>query len=134
VNKWRSRFQRGTTDLFDDLRPGTPLRDNAVGAIGFILEERLFSSCQVLCRHFRIGKAMCLWMLHNKLGLQKFHLRWVLQTLSINQKRERVSSSKLLLTALIEQNLSGFLRIKVLWLILQCGFISQLVREHILLR
>jgi hypothetical protein len=41
----------------------------------------------------------------------KFHLRWVPYALSINQKSERVSYSKLLLMVLMEQKASGFQRI-----------------------
>jgi hypothetical protein len=42
---------------------------------------------------------------------EKFDLRWVPHTLSINQKSERVLCSKPPLTALIEQKVSGFQRI-----------------------
>jgi hypothetical protein len=57
----------------------------------------------MLCRHFRTGRATCLRILHNKLVLQKFHLCWVQDTLSINQKGERVLCSNVLLMALREQ-------------------------------
>jgi hypothetical protein len=45
------------------------------------------------------------------LGLKKIGLCRVPHALSINQKSERVSYSKLPLTALMEQKASGFLRI-----------------------
>jgi hypothetical protein len=80
-------------------------------AIGSMIEERPFSSCKVLCRHFRIGKTTCLQILHNKLGLKKIHPRWGTHALSTNHKSERVPSSKLLLTALIKQKASDFQRI-----------------------
>jgi hypothetical protein len=73
-----------------------------------MLEERPVSSCRLLCRHFPIGKATYLWILHNKLGLKRFHLRWVPHVLSINQKSEMISYSKLILTTLMEQKVSGF--------------------------
>jgi hypothetical protein len=78
-------------------------------AIGSMLEERPFSSCRVLCRHLRIGKATCLRIIPNKLGLKNFHIRWVPHALSISQKNERVSYSKLLVTALPEHKTTGFL-------------------------
>jgi transposase len=56
VKKWLRRFHQGRTDPFDDLTSGTPLRNDLVGAIGSMLEERPFSSFKVLCRQFRIGK------------------------------------------------------------------------------
>jgi hypothetical protein len=102
VKKWRRCFHQGRMDLFDDPRSGRPLRNGFAGAIVSMLEERPFSSCKVLYRHFQIGNATCLRILHDKLGLKKVHLRWVPHTISINQKRERVLYSKLLLTALME--------------------------------
>jgi hypothetical protein len=78
-----------------------------------MLEEMPFSSCTVLCRHFWIGTATCLWILHDKLGFKDFHLGWVLHVLSINWKRERVSCLKLLRIALIEQKASYFQRITI---------------------
>jgi hypothetical protein len=47
------------------------LTDDLAGAIGFMLEERLSSSCKVLCRHFGVGEAASLRILHDKLGLKK---------------------------------------------------------------
>jgi hypothetical protein len=65
-------------------------------------KERPFSSCKVLSRHFWIGKAACLRILYDKLGLKVFHIRRVPSALTIRQKRERASHSKLLLMALME--------------------------------
>jgi hypothetical protein len=59
-------------------------------------------------RHFGIGKAMYLRMFHDKLGLKMFHLPWMPHTLSINQKKESVSNSKLLRTAVTEQKVGPF--------------------------
>jgi hypothetical protein len=51
------------------------------------------------------------WILRDKLCLKKFRLRWVPHALSINKKSERVSDSKVLLKALMEQKASGLQRI-----------------------
>jgi transposase len=103
MKKWRRCFQQGRTDLFDDPRSGRPLMHDLGEIIRSVLEERSFTSYKVLCRHFRVDKAMCLRILHDTLDLKKFHLRWVPHALSSNQKNERVSDSRLLLVAL-EQN------------------------------
>jgi hypothetical protein len=71
VKKCQRRFHHGITDLFDDPRPGRPLTNDLGRAIGSVLEDRPFSSCKVRCRHFRIGKAMCLHILHDMLGLKR---------------------------------------------------------------
>jgi hypothetical protein len=94
VKKWQRRFHQGRTDLFNDSRSGRPLTNDLAGAMGSMVEERLFSSCKMMCHHFRIGEATCLRMLHDKLGLKIFHFRWVPHALLIDQKSERVSYSK----------------------------------------
>jgi hypothetical protein len=73
-----------------------------------MFEERPFSSCKVFYRHFRIRKTACLRTLHDKLGFKKLYLHWVPHALLINQKSERVSYSRLLLTELTEQKASRF--------------------------
>jgi hypothetical protein len=65
----------------------------------------------MLSRHFRIAKATCLRILHDQLGLKKFHLRWVPHIPSPTQKAERVSISSLLLAALEEAQSTGFDRL-----------------------
>jgi transposase len=111
VKKWRLRFSQGRRDLFDDPRSGRPLTHDLSQAISSMLEERPFSSCKMLCRHFRIGKAMCLRILHDSLGLKKLHLRWVPHTLSANQKSERVTYSRLLAKALEKEQPNKFQRV-----------------------
>jgi hypothetical protein len=76
-----------------------------------MLEERPFSSYKVLRRHFRIGTTACLLLLHDNLGLQKSHFRWVPHGLSIIDRSERVSYSKLHLAAPTRQKASGFQQI-----------------------
>jgi hypothetical protein len=70
VKKGPRGFHQGKKGLFDSLRWERPLANDLTGAIGLLLEERLFSSCKVLCRHFWVEKAICLRILHNKLGLK----------------------------------------------------------------
>jgi hypothetical protein len=55
VDKGRRHFQQGKIDLFDDPRSGRPLTNDVAGALGSLFEERPFSSCELLSRHFRIG-------------------------------------------------------------------------------
>jgi hypothetical protein len=62
--------------------------------------------------------------------LENFHLRWVPHALSINQKSERVSSSKLLPTALMAQKASGFQRLITgdkLWFFLSIIFMMSIL-------
>jgi transposase len=108
VKKWRKRFQEGRTDLIDDRRPERPVTDDLDEAIQLMLAERPFLSWKALCRHFRIGKATCLRILHNDLGLTKFHLRWIPYTLTEDQKNERVTYSRQLVATLEQQKPMDF--------------------------
>jgi transposase len=111
VKKWQKRFREGRSDLFDDPRSGRPLAQDLAGAIRSMLEERPFSSCKSLCRHFRVAKTTCLRILHNDLGLTKLHLRWVPHTLNADQKNERMSLSSQLLAILQQEQQIEFERV-----------------------
>jgi hypothetical protein len=67
VKKWRRRFQQRRIDLFDDPMSRRSLMNDFGEAIGSMLTKKLFSSCKVFFRTFRIGKTPYLWVLHNKL-------------------------------------------------------------------
>jgi transposase len=88
VKKWRSRFLQGRTTLFNDPRSGRPLTQDLAEAVRSMLDEKPFTSCRILCRHFRIAKTTCLRILHDELGLQQFHLHWVPHALLSNQKSD----------------------------------------------
>jgi hypothetical protein len=75
VKKWRLRFLQGRTTLLDDPRSEQLLTQDLVEAVRSMLSGNPFISCRVLCRHLRIAKTTCLRILHDELGLQKFHFR-----------------------------------------------------------
>jgi transposase len=108
VKKWNKRFREGRTDLFDDPRSGRPMTHDLGQAIRSMLVERPFTSCKVLCRHFRVAKGTCLRILHDELGLKKLHLRWVPHTLDQAGKNERVTYSRALLEQLTEAQQDDF--------------------------
>jgi hypothetical protein len=74
VKKWRRRFHQRRMYLFDDARSGRPIANDLAGAIGSMLEERPFSSGKRLYRHIRIGKVICMGIIHNRVALKRFHL------------------------------------------------------------
>jgi hypothetical protein len=102
VKKLQRRFHQERMDLLDNFKSGPPLT-NGLAAMGSMLEERPFSSCKMFCRHMIADPSRQAWF-------ERFHLRWVPHALSVNQKGERVSYSKFLLMALMEQKASGFQR------------------------
>jgi hypothetical protein len=113
VKKCNNRFREGRTDLLDDPRVGCPLAHDFAEAIRSVLAGRPFPSFKVLCRHFRIGKATCLRILHDALELKKFHLRWIPNSLTPNQNGERVTLSAQLLRELEQSQANSFQRVIV---------------------
>jgi hypothetical protein len=61
----------------------------------------------VLCHHFLIEQAVCLRVLHDRLGLQKSHLHWVACPVDQPEERRNVIFEAFL-TALMEQKASSF--------------------------
>jgi hypothetical protein len=80
-------------DQLDSPISGRPLTNDLGERIGSMLAEGLFGSCKVLCYHFLIGKTMGLRILHDKLGLNNLHFRWVAEVLLIDQGSEKVPHS-----------------------------------------
>jgi hypothetical protein len=76
-----------------------------------MLDEKPFTSCRVLCQHFRIAKTTYSRILHDELRFQKFHLRWVPHALSSNQMSERVTYPSRLLEVLEEAQRTDFERV-----------------------
>jgi hypothetical protein len=111
VKNWNKSFREGRTDLFDDPRGGHHRTHDLAEAICFVLPDRHFTSCKVLCRYSRIGKATCLRIHHDALELKKFHLRWVPHSLTTNQKGERVTFSAQPLRELEESQANTFERV-----------------------
>jgi hypothetical protein len=79
VKKWRLLFLQGTTIRFDDPRSRRPVTQDLAEAVRSMIRKQPFASYRFLCRHFKIAKTTCLWILHDELALQKFHLRHVPQ-------------------------------------------------------
>jgi hypothetical protein len=91
VYKWSACFQVQRTKLPNDPRSSMPGETDVATGISAMLEERLFFSCKLIARNFRVAKTTCLRILREDLGLKKFHLRWVPHTIDPTQKRNRVT-------------------------------------------
>jgi hypothetical protein len=111
VKKWRLRFLQGRTALCDNPRAGRSLTQNLAEAVPSMIGGKPFTSCRVLCRHFRIARTTCVRIYHDELGLQKFRFRWVPHALSSNQQAERATSSSLLFEVLEEAQRTRFERL-----------------------
>jgi hypothetical protein len=85
VSKWRLRFQDSSDDLFDLASSGRPSRIDIPVPIQSLLQQFPFISCKVLCCKLKIGKEICLRVLHDDLHLEMFNLR-VPYSLEADQK------------------------------------------------
>jgi hypothetical protein len=61
-----------------------------------------------LCRHFRTANGTCLQILHDTLGMEKFHFCWVPHAPNTNQKAERVTLSRGIFSVLQGVRSTGF--------------------------
>jgi hypothetical protein len=75
IYKWHARSRDGRTQPSDDPRSGSRRKNDLAEAISSMGDKRPFLSCKVLARYFRIATAICLRILHDDLGLLKFHVR-----------------------------------------------------------
>jgi transposase len=108
VKKWRKRFAEGRTSLNNGPRHRRSITNDLAEAISSMLKERPSLSCKILYRHFHIAKGTCLRILHDALGMKKFHLRWVPHALDRNQSAKRVTLSHRILSVLHGVRFTGF--------------------------
>jgi hypothetical protein len=108
VCKWHERLMQEGTELFVDPRSGRSLENDLADALRAMIQEFPFTSYQLLCIHFRLGKATCLRILRDILRWQKFNVRWVPHSRGYTQRGERMSISKDLLRVLRENQKIGF--------------------------
>jgi hypothetical protein len=111
VKKWLKRFAEGRASLYDELRCGRPLTSDSSEAVSSMLKERMYLSCKVICQHLRTAKGNRLRILHDTLGMKRFHLRWVPPARGTNQKAEGVNVSYGILSMLQRVRSTGFQRV-----------------------
>jgi hypothetical protein len=100
VSKWNLRFQDASDDLFDLGRSGSPSHIDLAAPIQSVLQKFPFISYKVLYRKLKIGRTICLHVVHDDLYLEKFNLHSVVLSLAADQKRSRVEPSRELLQIL----------------------------------
>jgi histone-lysine N-methyltransferase SETMAR len=108
VKKWRKRFLKGRTSLEDDLRIGRPKKSDLADPLLQLLQETPFISCKCMCCRLKISKTTCLRVLHEDLGMQKFHCRWVPHELLVEQRNDRLVASEHMLEILESLNGTDF--------------------------
>jgi len=97
VHYWFVRFREGETSVVDKQRTGRPVDKEAEESVAAVLEEMPYSSARQISERTGRSLGTVLNVLHIRLGLQYFNLRWVPHMLSEGQKAERVEGARILL-------------------------------------
>lgn len=112
VHKWFTEFRCGRTNTTDAERSGRPAEITTEEMINkihdIVLEDRRVKISEI-AKKVNISNERVFNILHEHLGMKKLSARWVPRLLTVDQKRTRVTISKLCLDK-FKCNSSEFLR------------------------
>lgn len=112
VKRWFNDFKRGRTSVFDEPRPGRPnevtTEENVNKIHDIVLADRRLKVREIV-EMTGISDERVRNILHEHLGMRKLSARWVPRLLTVDQKRNRVTTSEVGL-AMIKRNPKEFLR------------------------
>lgn len=112
IRYWFNEFKRGRTSIFDEDRPGRPIEvttEDMVDKIHDIVLADRRVKIREIADSVNISIERVQNILHEKLGMRKLSARWVPRLLTLDQKRNRVTTSMQCL-AKFKHNPSEFLR------------------------
>lgn len=112
IRYWFNEFKRGRTSVFDEEHPGRPMEvttEDMVNKIhDIVLADRRVKVREIAdIVHISIERIQNI--LHEKLGMRKLSARWVPRLLTVEQKRNRMTTSEHCL-AMFKRNPKEFLR------------------------
>lgn len=97
IKYWTAEFKRGRTSIFDDERPGRPKEVTTPEMVnkihGMVIDDRRVKVREI-AEALGISRERVENILHEYLGMRKLAARWVPHLLSVDNKRERVATSK----------------------------------------
>lgn len=112
IRYWFNEFKRGRTSVFDEERSGRPIEvttEDMVNKIhDIVLADRRVKIREIAdIVHISIERIQNI--LHEKLGMRKLSARWVPRLLTVEQKRNRMTTSEHCLN-MFKRNPKEFLR------------------------
>jgi histone-lysine N-methyltransferase SETMAR len=112
IRYWFNEFKRGRTSVFDEERPGRPIEVSTEDMVNKI-HDVVLADRRVKIREIadivNISIERVQNILHEKLGMKKLSARWVPRLLTVEQKRNRMTTSEHCL-AMFKRNPKEFLR------------------------
>lgn len=112
IRYWFNEFKRGRTSVFDEERPGRPIEVTTEDMVNKI-HDIVLADRRVKIREIAdivdISIERIQNILHKKLGMRKLSARWVPRLLTVEQKRNRMTTSEHCLD-MFKRNPKEFLR------------------------
>lgn len=93
VHKWFSQFRCGRTSTNDSERSGRPAEEMVNKIHDIVLADR-HVKVKEIAEMIRISDERIRNILHEHSGMRKLSMRWVPRLLTVDQKRNRVTTSK----------------------------------------
>ena len=112
INYWCNEFKRGRTSVFDEERPGCPIKVTTEDMVKKI-HDIVLADRRVKFRKIAIivdiSTERIQNILHEKSGMRKLSARWIPHLLTVEQKRNRMTTSEHHLD-MLKRNPKEFLR------------------------
>lgn len=100
IKKWITRFRWGKNDYEDEPRSGRPFDDQIEFKIQSMMEDDPFLTSRSIALSLNVSDWLVRDRLHNSIGMKCLNLKFVPHSLTLEQKKIRVSFAKSMLSIL----------------------------------
>jgi hypothetical protein len=108
IQFWIGEMKRGREDLHDAQQSGRRPIESFTAQIKVLLDEHCFVSGRSIAETLQVSHSTVLKHLHEDLGFQSFHLRWVPHLLTPELKEQRRTDATDMITVLPSAQKDGW--------------------------